>query len=63
MQIKRSVEAGVGEMIAEAYYEGYWEALEGHEREANPYRHDVIRWRSWDDGWEDAQDENWVSDR
>jgi hypothetical protein len=50
-------------MIAEAYYEGYWEALEGHERGANPYRNDITRWRSWDDGWEDAQDESRISDR
>ncbi len=50
-------------MIAEAYYEGYWEAQEGHERESNPYRTDIVRWRSWNDGWEDAQDENRVSDR
>jgi ribosome modulation factor len=50
-------------MSAEAYYEGYWEALEGHEREANPYSGDAQRYRSWDDGWEDAQTEGQVSDR
>jgi hypothetical protein len=63
MQDSQVVEVGEGAMSAEAYYEGYWEALEGHEREANPYRSDVIRWRSWDDGWEDAQDEGRISDR
>jgi ribosome modulation factor len=50
-------------MIAEAYYEGYWVALEGGEREANPYEQDPHRQRSWDDGWEDAQCEGLVSDR
>jgi ribosome modulation factor len=63
MEDNQLEEAGGQAMIAEAYYNGYWEALEGHERDANPYRSDVIRWRSWDEGWEDAQSEQWVSDR
>jgi ribosome modulation factor len=52
-----------GTMIADAYYQGYWEALEGSAREANPYESDVQRRRSWDDGWEDAQSEGWISER
>jgi ribosome modulation factor len=50
-------------MHAEAYYDGYWSALDGGEREANPYEEDDHRRLSWDDGWEDAQCELQVSDR
>jgi hypothetical protein len=52
-------------VIAQVYYEGYWEALEGQPREANPYEGtpEAERWRSWDDGWEDAQAEFAVSER
>jgi ribosome modulation factor len=50
------------EMVAEAYYEGYWMALDGHDRESNPYS-EAIRRHSWDEGWEDAQEEWRVSDR
>jgi ribosome modulation factor len=49
-------------MVAEAYYEGYWMALDGCDREANPYA-ETIRWHSWDDGWDDAQQERRISDR
>jgi ribosome modulation factor len=49
-------------MVAEAYFEGYWMALEGGGREVNPHA-DAIRRRNWDQGWQDAQDEGRVSDR
>jgi hypothetical protein len=54
-------------MIAEVYYDGYWTALDGEGREVNPYQpgapeeHD--QWRSWEEGWEDAQLEGLVSER
>jgi ribosome modulation factor len=50
------------EMVVEAYYNGYWMALDGFVREANPYE-EPSRRRSWEEGWSDAQDEGRVSDR
>jgi ribosome modulation factor len=49
-------------MEAEAYYAGYWLALEGGDRDANPYA-EVERRRCWDEGWMDAQEERRVSER
>jgi ribosome modulation factor len=52
-------------MIAQVYYEAYWRALDGEAQEANPYQEadEAEHWRSWKDGWEDAQLEGAVSDR
>ena len=52
-------------MIVQVYYEAYWSALDGESQEANPYQEDdqAEHWRSWKDGWEDAQYEGTVSDR
>jgi ribosome modulation factor len=48
-----------------AYYRGYWMALEGVAREANPYKEEeeAILWLGWRDGWDDAQAERRQSDR
>ena len=52
-------------MSATAYYDGYWTALDGTPRDANPYRSEEEPefWHSWDEGWEDAQETTRVSDR
>ena len=53
------------EMIATIYYDGYWAALDGATRAANPFDHNANpnAWRNWDLGWQDAQTEGRVSDR
>jgi ribosome modulation factor len=52
-------------MVAEAYTNGYFSALDGLTREENPYADEVEteHRQSWDDGWEDAQDLFYVSER
>jgi ribosome modulation factor len=49
-------------MAAEAYSEGYWMALGGFGRDANPYAEPTQR-RCWEEGWEDAQEIGRVSER
>jgi ribosome modulation factor len=49
-------------VIAEAYFDGYWMALEGGARDANPHE-EAFRRQSWDQGWQDAQDEGRISER
>jgi len=52
-------------MVAQAYYDGYLKALDGNGRDMNPYRqtnNEAMR-RSWDEGWQDAHDEQYISDR
>jgi ribosome modulation factor len=50
-------------MNVEAYYDGYWSALDGAGRDANPYEEDPRGRVSWEDGWEDAQCVLRVSER
>jgi ribosome modulation factor len=54
-------------MIAEAYGDGYWAALDGCPREENPYAAGTANSpearQSWDEGWEDAQAVFYVSER
>jgi ribosome modulation factor len=49
-------------MGAETYYQGYWMALDGCSRDANPHAEEARR-RNWDEGWQDAQEEGRISDR
>ena len=52
-------------MVAQAYQDGYFSALDGVTREENPYAGEVAaeHHQSWDDGWDDAQDVFYVSER
>jgi ribosome modulation factor len=52
-------------MVAQAYQDGYFSALDGITREENPYAGEVDaeHHQSWDDGWDDAQDVFYVSER
>ncbi len=50
-------------MIASAYLDGYWAAMDGMTYASNPFECETVGWRSWAEGWEDASTLTRVSDR